>query len=147
MPCCSAWQCGHFHASSWASWKGSHGDGECPLPVRECPLPARGAVAHPQSQLRHLLLLGVELETLVQGAAVLLVGLLLPPHAVRVLDPLLLEAPEQAASSGDHWHQGEAPRALHPPHLLEGPHRRIVMNTCWADPCAFFRIWPHALGG
>lgn len=44
----------------------------------------------------YLLLLGVELEALVQGAAVLLpVRLLLPPHALRVLHRLLLDAPEQ----------------------------------------------------
>ena len=57
---------------------------------------------------RDLLLLGVELETLVQGAALLLVGLLLPPHAVRVLDPLLLDAPEQAAGSRQR-HAGSHP--------------------------------------
>ena len=55
---------------------------------------------------RDLLLLGVELETLVQGAAVLLVGLLLPPHTVRVLHPLLLGAPEQAAGGADRGRVG-----------------------------------------
>lgn len=47
--------------------------------------------------MQDLLLLGVELKTFVQGTAVLLVRLLLPPHTVRLLDPLLLQAPEQAA--------------------------------------------------
>lgn len=50
---------------------------------------------------RDLFLLGVELETLVQGAAVLLVGLLLPPHAVRVLHPLLLGVPKQATGGAE----------------------------------------------
>lgn len=50
---------------------------------------------------RDLFLLGVELETLVQRAAVLLVGLLLPPHAVRVLHPLLLGVPKQATGGAE----------------------------------------------
>lgn len=58
---------------------------------------------------RDLLLLGVELETLVQGAAVLLVGLLLPPHTVRVLHPLLLGAPKQAAGGADRGRVGVSP--------------------------------------
>lgn len=50
--------------------------------------------APPRIILGQLLLLCVELKTLIQGTAVLLVGLLLPRHTVRVLDPLLWEAPE-----------------------------------------------------
>lgn len=48
-----------------------------------------------------LLLLGIGLKTLVQGTAGLLVCLLLPPHAVCILDPFFLEAPKQAG-----WNEG-----------------------------------------
>ena len=101
-PCCRAWQWGQRHASSWASWKGSRQDRE---PTH------RRALAPPVQQGRRppgrdLLLLGVELETLVQGAAVLLVSLLLPPHTVCILHPLLLGAPKQAAGGADRGRVG-----------------------------------------
>lgn len=52
---------------------------------------------------RYLLLLGVELEALVQRAAGrLLVRLLLQPHALGVLHHLLLDVPEKAA-----WGKGD----------------------------------------
>ena len=45
----------------------------------------------------------------------LLVGLLLPPHTVRVLHPLLLGAPEQAAGRADRGRVGVSPpRPAHP---------------------------------
>lgn len=48
-----------------------------------------------------LFLLGIGLKTFIQGTAGLLVCLLLPPHTVCILDPFLLEAPEQAG-----WNEG-----------------------------------------
>lgn len=49
----------------------------------------------------YLLLFGVELEALIQCAAVLLdVLLLLIPHALRILHHLLLDVAKQAASPG-----------------------------------------------
>lgn len=49
----------------------------------------------------YLFLFGVELETLIQGAAVLLdMLLLLIPHALCILHHLLLNVPKQAAAPG-----------------------------------------------
>ena len=50
-----------------------------------------------ETTVTHLLLFGVELEALVQGAAVLLhMLLLLVPHALCVSHHLLLDVPKQA---------------------------------------------------
>lgn len=118
-PCWRAWQCGHLHASSWASCKGSHGTVRL-HPPKGPAHPARGPAPPRPPAGRDLLLLGVELETLVQGAAVLLVRLLLLPHAVRVLDPLLLDAPEQAARE-------PTGRVAHPPRrVFPSPHSQLT---------------------
>lgn len=70
----------------------------------------------------YLLLLGVELEALIQRAAVLLpVRLLLPPHALRVLHHLLLEAAEQPGGDASPGRVTRVPRCPPSPGAGDSP--------------------------